>query len=163
MRATIEDCSPINYESKMLQTLNVHINERLSSPATDDQDTVERNALLEAHLIHARNLIEFFIPGATRDDDILLIDFVDKQWSPTGPETERLGVLKVEIDKRLAHLTRLRHFDFGGWPSLLITGDLMILVHQFVSKFRQENAGLEEWFQEASAAQMYFEEGTAAV
>jgi hypothetical protein len=39
----------------------------------------------------------------------------------------------------------------------------MILVHQFVSKFRQENAGLEEWFQEASAAQMYFEEGTAAV
>ena len=151
-----EDSSQIDYETKMIQTLNIHIDERLPLPAADPQDTVERNALLEAHLIHSRNLIDFFFPGSIRDDDILLSDFVDDLWTPSGPSVERLGIFRIEIHKRLVHLTRHRNIDFTGWPSLLITGDLMTLVREFLDVFRQTNPELGEWLMTTATAQEYF-------
>jgi len=157
VKATWEDSLQIDYETKMLQTLYIHIAERLPLPAIDSQDTVERNALLEAHLIHSRNLIDFFLPGAKRDDDILLSDFVEDLWTPSGLPAERLGNLRIEIHKRLVHLTRRRSIDFTGWPSLLITGDLMNLVRQFLDNFRTSSPELGEWLTSTATSCQYFE------
>ena len=141
----------------MLYGLLVRLTELPAEQPSTPWDSVLRNAIIEGHLLHTRNLIDFFLPGVTRRDDILVKDFLREAWTPEVLEADRLTLLKPEIDKRLAHLTRERHIEFDGWRSIIITGDLMELVSQFLTRIREISTHLDPQLSDAVRAQNYFD------
>jgi hypothetical protein len=75
--------------------------------------SVVGNACLEAHLVHARALIEFLLETKRRpyDDDMLRTDFAP-EWVPSpSDEVARVMARKESINKHLAHLTWRRVED----------------------------------------------------
>jgi hypothetical protein len=87
------------------------------APAVLDPGLI-RNALVEAHLLHARALIEFFIETKSpQPGDILRTQFAT-EWSPQPAEAvRRLATFKRTINKHLAHLTWDRVDDVEPLPS----------------------------------------------
>jgi hypothetical protein len=156
MNATSDDCSTFSYEVKMVYVLLNHLKEPPIGKAPPEWEIVYRNALVESHLLHTRVLTEFFLHGATRSDDIVVGDFVDGDWTPDGPELERLKVIMPEISKRMAHLTRHRRTAFPQWNPVLITGDLMNLVSQFLERIKQESPQLNPGLDHSVKARDYF-------
>jgi hypothetical protein len=79
---------------------------------------IARNALVEAHLLHTRALIEFLIDTKTpQPGDILRTQFAT-EWSPQPDEAvRRLETFKRTISKHLAHLTWDRVDDIEPLPS----------------------------------------------
>jgi hypothetical protein len=150
---TKTDAAAYNYEVKMLQGLLILLSELPPELPTAPWDAAQRNALIEAHILHARNLIDFFLPGSSRRDDIRMSDFLDSEWLIIGAEKDRLAGLKPHMDKRLAHLTRQRHDEFRGWVSIVIAADLMKLNEDFVRRFAHEMPEQVDWFREAVVAQ----------
>lgn len=156
MRATLEDCDAISYEVKMLYVLLHHLHELPTEGVRADWEVVYANALVESHLIHTRVLSEFLLETAAQPDDIVISDFLHGEWAPQGDETERLRRRLPEIHKRLAHLTRRRHVEFPGWPSLLITGDVMCVVSQFLVRVSTDAPELVTGLKGATLARDYF-------
>jgi hypothetical protein len=156
MNATHDDCKAFSYEVKMVYVLLHHLTEPPVGEPIPEWEIVYRNALVESHLIHTRVLTEFFLQGEARSDDIVVSDFVDAAWTPNGPELDRLKDLMPEVHKRLAHLTRRRHVEFPGWYSVLITGDLMILVSEFLDRIGEESPVLDPGLDHALKARDYF-------
>ena len=150
MEATSDDAQEISYEVKMLACLLVNIMEEATIETGAPWDRVGFNAVIESHLLHARNLIDFFVPTAPRKDDVLVSHFLETPLRTSGVEIDRLKVIRLEIHKRLAHLTQHRRTNYDGWSSLIITGDLMTLVEQFLQTFRIEQRQLVGWFVECA-------------
>jgi hypothetical protein len=155
MKASTADCVAFSYEVKMIYVLLNHLTELSTSQPLAEWDTVYRNAIIESHLIHARVLIEFFCYESGRPDDIILSDFIERAWTPDGPELKRLRELLPEIHKRMAHLTRRRHTEFP-WASVSITGDLMTLVSEFLDRVLEDSSSLDSGLDHADKAREYF-------
>lgn len=91
------------------------------------------DAVLGDFLVHARNLIDFFLgPTSQRPDDIVAADFFPKgpTWSP---QTDRafLDRLRTSIAKRNMHLTYRRVTDKTPWNPGDIVDRLAALREQF--------------------------------
>jgi hypothetical protein len=90
-----------------------------SAPLEDPRTTVY-NALLEAQLIHARNVIELLVrplPPQPGHDDLLRTDF-GPDWTPTPPASgahARLSQAWEPINKHLAHLSWTRAKSGKAW------------------------------------------------
>jgi hypothetical protein len=75
-----------------------------------------RDASLEAFLIHARNLIDFFIgPSNQRPNDILASDFFVDPIVWRGVQRSGLDRDRERIGRKLAHLTYHRINDHEAW------------------------------------------------
>jgi hypothetical protein len=89
---------------------------------------VLRDALLEAHLIHARNALEFLAPKDPRPDDVVASDLVreDAPWDPGLPDDLKRVI--SAIGKHLAHLTwvRVTHPE-PVWTPLELAQDVLDL------------------------------------
>jgi hypothetical protein len=147
-----EDAHHFSYEVTMLMSmLNGLSNLPIGTP-TELWNTASRNSVIENFAIHARVLIAFFWPAAPRADNIVFSDFEDPLVDFSDPRIDRLLNLTPEIDKRMAHLTRHRNADFSGWIPLLITGDLMENVDQFLRQIKYEHPVVTSWFDWADRA-----------
>jgi hypothetical protein len=91
-------------------------------------------ALLEAHLMHTRNLIEFFLEG--RRGTIHCSDFLDQPWTPPrSPAVKRLRDAMEPINQYVAHLDRARSQQSSeSWHYPEIADDLIFVMAQFVGK-----------------------------
>jgi hypothetical protein len=109
----------------------------------DHRDWDERNAYLEAGLLHVRQLVEFLITsdfewskgGRGRDDDLRRSHFhPDKDWTPKPADAvERLTLGQSAIHKYLAHLTRARVDDDGAeWNYSTLPNDLLDVAAEWV-------------------------------
>jgi hypothetical protein len=95
------------------------------------------NAVLESFLIHGRNLIDFFHPEGSLENDVVAEHyFADPmKWKKRrGRIPESLKRLRIRANKELAHLTydRLRvPAEEKGWDFLQIVVDLESLFTKF--------------------------------
>lgn len=118
--------------------LNVHIGPAAKAgPVSNEWTamfcTMLYDAVLESFLIHARNLIDFFIgPTSPRRDDIVATDFF-RQASLWAPRADRaaLNQLRSRIAKRNAHLTYRLLEDKQPWNPRHIVDGLCDLRDQF--------------------------------
>lgn len=93
---------------------------------------VLRNGTLEAFLVHARNLIDFFIgPQRPKQTDILAADFFDRGIWVRGLQRGRLQQVRFRIGKKLSHLSYERLNDHDGWDVGLIVAQLADLTDRF--------------------------------
>lgn len=85
------------------------------------EDGYIQNALIEAFLIHARNLVDFLTDKRNKKDDLTCSDF--KDLNGTMIQKTRLEIpdkLIDKIHKHLAHLTKARIEEKPNWDLLLI-------------------------------------------
>jgi hypothetical protein len=88
-----------------------------SPELVQDFCTILHNNVVEAFLIHARTLIDFFIgPSNYRNTDIVAWDFFDSPdaWR-RGLQRDNLHRDRERIGRKLAHLTYGRLTDRDGW------------------------------------------------
>ena len=95
------------------------------------------DAVLEAFIIHGRNLLHFLYPEKPQDSDVLAEDFLDDpiQW-PTvrGDMPASLTSLRRRANKEVAHLTFDRLSvtqEEKGWHFVDILRDLDLKFHAF--------------------------------
>jgi hypothetical protein len=107
------------------------------------------NAFFEAHLLHARTLIEFLIgrPKGRSRKDIAPEDFVAGWVVPDTPGSRRLASSLLDIDQHLSHLSWTRATwmidnpdDPRMWRYLEIVDDMYELYSRFVAIAQQEGA-----------------------
>lgn len=103
----------------------------LEAHLRDDDDarlddlTLVSNCFITATLVAARNLIDFYRDTSRHKDDILYVNFIGAPF-PLTSELSELRGYSDPISKRLAHLTRVRHDDWGGWYLIRISRLLLI-------------------------------------
>jgi hypothetical protein len=99
---------------------------------------VMKNALLEAFLVHTRNLIDFlYSKKGTKPDDIVIDDFygVAPHLQTALPaKSEALIYIEPRINKFVSHLTykRIETAPTPEWPYPEITDELNMLINIFV-------------------------------
>lgn len=116
------------------------VRERLMDARVEELDpltAVVANALLEACLVHARNLIELLAPPkrTPRADDVLIEDFTPGAWTPAPKSPAHRAASRCKsahwalINKHLAHLTwtRVQRPDPPGWTLTSIASDVLVL------------------------------------
>lgn len=96
----IECSKHLLYEIEMFYDLGKRLVERRES------DTPLHNALLEAFLVHARLLCDFFTQEPTHDDDISIHKHFGIDRCSLSTKDEEL--LRTDVNKRVAHLTDKR-------------------------------------------------------
>ena len=100
------------------------------APACDDW--VLYRALLESALVHARNLLDFFVGAASPRDDVLACHVVNDYTSPSAV-LEHLASCRSDINKTLSHLTYSRVARKRGWPFLRFRRDLETAYAEFLA------------------------------
>jgi hypothetical protein len=111
------------------------------------------NLILEAFLLHARNLVDFFCNEKKYSDDIVALDFVGKKWEHGDILSEKIKQKEdnkptrtinwyVGLNKQLSHITEGRskektrtHFaremTDGKLVFIEIYKGLLKIVHEF--------------------------------
>ncbi len=106
-----------------------------------------RNAVLEAYLIHLRNLSHFFHPSDSAHlEDILAQDFLPEHatyGSPPKPQT--LQDARIPLNQLLAHLSYGRRVQRSAWNVHMLTREMAMLVVHFLLALPEERRG---WFGE---------------
>lgn len=103
-----------------------------------------KNAALEAFLLHARALTEFFYQSSPRPDDIVAQDFMPAPvtWAVVCPPiTSALEDTRRRAGKHLAHLTYDRLSvtpETKPWPFLEILAGVMAPLQVFLQNARKE-------------------------
>lgn len=109
---------------------------------------IVQNALLEAVLIHARQLIDFLIRNPTRDDDMIRSDFGGGDWTPSPADAvARLDSadLRDLINKHLAHLTWGRIApEPPAWEVASIVEDLIVVAAEWGKSLQEKEPGPAE-------------------
>src|SRR5947207_3316592 len=92
----------------------------------------ENHGVLEACLLHARNLIDFLL-GQKIATDVHRSDFV-AQWAPQKTDGTRfLRKTRPLLNKHLAHITWDRVLNPPSpWPHLRIAGEIMNVFASFL-------------------------------
>lgn len=124
----------IRYEYQMFRWLGVRLESRQPPIYTDISVSVAlNNALLEAFLLHTRNLIEFFFPERPRPTDVIAADFcLQNAWEPTAPSL--IEEWRFRANKEINHITSRRISGISrekAWNFYAITVELEILVNRF--------------------------------
>ncbi len=100
-----QDLAPVLYEWNML----VAAEDRLKS-AMESDDVVLTNLVLEAFVVHFRQLGNFFF-GNPEEGDVHVGQFVGgRSWKSVTGRKNRWQDLLVRASKQVAHLTAERHF-----------------------------------------------------
>lgn len=96
-----------------------------------------KNAVLEATVLHLRNLLEFLYPGNPRRTDVVAADFcLDPPWNDVRPQiTKDLEHARWRANKEMAHLTtgRLNPSDQEkAWDIPKLREQLLPVLQTFV-------------------------------
>ncbi len=130
----------VQYEFDMLEWAY----KKLSSDALNT--TNKRNAYGECFLIHARNLIDFFVPPCRRrDDDVFASHFFDEPEKWEEHESDLCQYARKErddINKTLAHLT-YRRISEKNWNEERISNGLETAKSKFLGLLAPEQ---RRWF-----------------
>ena len=119
-----QDLAPVVYEWNMLRAAA----ERVLS-AVDSGDQVLTNLLLEAFVVHFRQLGNFFFTSPDKGD-LHVGQFVGGQsWKAATGRKNRWDDLLVRASKQVAHLTAERHFkphdkEKQRWPVSRLVGEI---------------------------------------
>jgi hypothetical protein len=100
-----QDLAPVVYEWNMLVTAA----ERVKS-ALDSGDQLLTNLLLEAFVVHFRQLGNFFFTSPEKGDLNIAHFLGGQSWKAVTGRRNRWGDLLVRANKQVAHLTAERHF-----------------------------------------------------
>lgn len=120
----------IGYEIDAMMSMALRI-------GTTNDATIE-NALLEAALVHCRNLAEFLVGKNRRGDDIVPEDVV-AGWDPEAVEIPSAAVIATH--KHLSHLTKTRIIDGQvGWEFPFLPRTILAAMHRFVAHCEAERA-----------------------
>jgi hypothetical protein len=122
----------LKYEIDMLMSV------ALALAAPEPKQHWETNSLLESFVVHFRNLVDVFYPGAnSKPDDVLASDFFDvpEQWdSIRPPQSDVFGAARIRVHKEIAHLTYARlHVppQEKGWDIGRLVGEMDKVVSAF--------------------------------
>ena len=102
----------------------------LRGPACDDW--VLSRALLDLALVHARNLLDFFVSAASPNDDVLACHVLNDYTSPSAI-LEHLASCRNDINKTLSHLTYSRVARKRSWPFRRFRRDLETAYAKFLA------------------------------
>ena len=105
-----------------------------------------KNAVLEAFLIHHRNVYEFLLPSSPREDTVAAIHYfaAPSEWKTKAESLKTLTLVegKQRVNKQLTHMTENRvkpaenvsdvGFAMFGWSHQTIVADLVSALHAFV-------------------------------
>lgn len=136
----------LHYEIDMMRMCSKLLEKR---PSHDELLQPEYNqffntiawAILEAYLVHARNLYDFLFAKPQQDDVVAMHYFSDPgEWDKLKPEpSKKLCRVRQSTNKHLAHLTatRANGFDtislrFFGWSINETTQELRNALEIFV-------------------------------
>ena len=116
------------------------------NPEKPDGWDTERNSILEAHLVHARVLINFFFPQSKRDDDVLVADYIHEFNSMNNVNVDFLRTQAKDIGGKLVHLTlkpKPYLMSEKEWQILEIVKNLVPIINSFLknvpeSKFEED-------------------------
>lgn len=104
----------------------------------------EQNLVLEALLVHARNLRDFFqVHG--RSDDILARDFVVQMPSTSMPYL-RSRSCRRRLNRLLAHLSYSRSRLSRDWNICALRDEISGAMRAFLSRVARDNPGRLFWF-----------------
>lgn len=115
------------------------------------EEGLVRNATLEAFLLHARTLIEFFYNASPRRDDIVAQDFmpISVTWTEICPPISTvLENVRQRAGKHLAHLTYDRlevKPETKPWPFLEILSGVAAPLRVFL-QYVPRNMLSDDWF-----------------
>lgn len=108
-------------------------------------------SILEAGLIHFRNLIEF-LGGKHKSDRVVARDYLDEWGWTISANLRRVS----EVHSRLAHLGTIRHTADGfDWRPWIEENSPVVLrsVHDFLARLRDASPRRYEMFLKPSADQ----------
>lgn len=104
----------------------------------------ERNLVLEALLIHARNLRDFFAASGKKDD-ILAVDFVSQLPRVALPYL-RSPTSRRRLNRLVAHASYSRPRLGKNWDVNRILRELEKAMRSFLERFHSESPGRLKWF-----------------
>lgn len=125
------------------------------------QGTTVNNALIEAFVIHARNLLYFLYGEKKEPDDAVASDFFSDQkaWIKIRPKTpDNLKNVGKRVGKEVAHLTYSRLGvtpDTKPWHFVDITKDMMKVFDKFLENVPRELLH-DSWNQYYSIKKRYY-------
>ncbi len=106
--------------------------------------TEERNLVLEAFLVHTRNLRDFFAKSG-QSDDILARDFVSQMPRIAMPYL-RSKPFRKRLNRKLAHLSYSRPRLTSGWERETICREIEVAMRRFLERLQEENPRRVPWF-----------------
>jgi len=104
----------------------------LQFSASARHDKVLRCAFLESALVHARNLLDFFLGVPSSHDDVLACHVV-KGYTPPPTILDYLSSCRSDINKTLSHLTYSRVALKRSWPLQIFRMELDSAYAKFLS------------------------------
>ena len=126
------------YEVKMFLAL-VAVREATISSVSGGLIVLLKNAVIEATVLHLRNLIEFLYNDDPRPSDVVAGDFfTTPSWDTIRPEiSEHLESSRRRANKEMAHLTtgrRPSEDKAKRWDILRLREELMPVLRLFVDR-----------------------------
>lgn len=100
-----------------------------------DHDGVLSNIILEATLLHARNLLDFFTGNPTKNDDIRAAHFLpisEGGWWRSN-KLEHLSSLRNNLNYSLSHLTYRRIAGKPQWDLKRIAREVHVAFDEFLN------------------------------
>jgi hypothetical protein len=131
----LKDAPPrVLYELKMF-----HASVHKCQSVDVDTNPALYNISLEATLLHARNLLDFFCGNETRKDDIRAAHFISKNKLPAGDnwwKSNKLGYLnsrRDDLNYSISHLTYRRVSGKPSWNVETISKEIKEAFDEFLS------------------------------
>ena len=106
--------------------------------------TAERNLALEALLIHARNLRDFFAPSG-RNDDVLARDFVSQMPRIAMPYL-RSRTARNRLNRLLSHMSYSRPRLGRSWDINQLAQEVEKAMRAFLTRLMEERPRRVAWF-----------------
>ena len=125
----------LRYELWMFLRLGAYLPE-VPTPR-NEQEKVEANALIEAFMVHLRNLIGFLYPDRFTPFDVIAGDFFPDPyfWDEIRPRlSSPLQVARDRAHREIAHLTTARIAGTPpkkGWPFSSLIAEIRVLMKLF--------------------------------
>jgi len=99
--------------------------------------------ILEAFLVHVRVLDNFLGKSRPREEDVLAVDYCPEY----EPEVAISEADRLDIDRRVAHLTLRRTDDFRWGGRERLQRDVFRQFRVFMSSLREHYPARVEWFE----------------
>ncbi len=125
----------LNYEWKMAR-VSAHAVAR----AYAANNVWARNIALEAFLVHARVIRDFYASSAS-DNDVLAIDFLGSRPRVRLPLL-RSPAIRTRLNRRIAHLSFSRSRLKRAWDVRTLLNEINAAMHTFVALLTKRNAKL---------------------
>ena len=135
LQALASAADDLNYEWKMAR-----VSARRLDRAQAAHDVWATNIALEAFLVHARVIRDFYASSAS-DNDVLAIDFLGSRPRVRLPLL-RSGVIRTRLNRRIAHLSFSRSRLKRAWNVQTLLNEINGAMTTFVALLAKRNAKL---------------------